>query len=93
MLIESIKHKALRNLIEKGRKKGVIEADRLIDMVSFIVAAGTLEELDKPPNFGFHGLTGDRKGVYAMTVTKNWPLTFTISVDNAITDMDLEDYH
>jgi proteic killer suppression protein len=93
MEIESIRHKALRSLVEKGNTKGVIEAGRVVDMVAFIVAASDIDELAMPPNFGFHALTGDRKGVYAMTVTKNWRLTFALSDDGAIIDMDLEDYH
>lgn len=93
MEIESIRHRALRNLVEKGRVKGVIEADRVIDMIAFLVAASGLDELGVPPNFGFHALTGDRKGVYAMTVTKNWRLTFTLSDDATIANLDLEDYH
>jgi proteic killer suppression protein len=62
-------------------------------MVGFIVAASGLDELGTPPNFGFHPLTGDRKGTYAMTVTKNWRLTFVLTDDTTIVDLDLEDYH
>ena len=93
MDIETIKHKALRSLIERGRTKGVIEAERVIDMIAFLVATSNVEELGTPPNFGFHALTGDRKGVYAMTVTRNWRLTFSLSDNNAIIDLNLEDYH
>lgn len=93
MEIASIRHKALRKLVEKGGGKGVIEAGRVIDMIAFIVAASGLDELATPPNFGFHPLTGDRKGTYAMTVTKNWRLTFTMAGDTIIADLDLEDYH
>ena len=28
-----------------------------------------------------------------MTVTQNWRMTFTIDEDDAIIDVDLEDYH
>jgi proteic killer suppression protein len=91
--IESIKHKALRNLVEKGRRKGVIEPDRIIDMIAFLDAAATLDELSIPPNFGFHALTGNRAGEYAMTVTKNWRLTFSVNEDGALIDLNLEDYH
>ena len=93
MEIESIKHKALRKLVEKGSAKGVVEAERVIDMIAFLVSASGLGELGIPPNFGFHPLTGDRKGTYAMTVTKNWRLTFTMADDTTIADLDLEDYH
>ncbi|ALR20950.1 type II toxin-antitoxin system RelE/ParE family toxin [Sphingobium baderi] len=93
MEIESIQHKALRELIEKGSVKAVIEAGRVVDMIAFLVSASGLEEVAIPPNFGFHPLTGDRKGTYAMTVTKNWRLTFTLADDATIADLDLEDYH
>lgn len=73
--------------------KGLIEAERIIDMIAFIASASGLDELAVPPNFGFHPLTGDRKGTHAMTVTKNWRLTFKIADENSIADLDLEDYH
>jgi proteic killer suppression protein len=91
--IDSIRHKALRRLVEKGSARGVIEAERVIDMIAFLVSSSSLDELSVPPNFGFHPLTGDRKGSYAMTVTKNWRLTFTMVDDSTIADLDLEDYH
>lgn len=93
MEIESVRHKNLRKFLETGRAKGIIEADRVRDMVAFIVAAETLDELYTPPNFGFHPLKENRKGDYAMTVTKNWRLTFTLTDIRTIADLDLEDYH
>ena len=52
-----------------------------------------LEELATPPNYGLHQLSGDRKGTWAMTVTKNWRLTFRLNEDGALMNMELEDYH
>jgi proteic killer suppression protein len=62
-------------------------------MLAFIDAAASFEELAVPPNYGLHELTGDRKGTWALTVTKNWRLTFRIGAGGALTDMNLEDYH
>lgn len=93
MEIENIVHKALRRFAETGNAKGVIEPDRVRNMLAYIVAAGEFEELAVPPNFGFHGLKGDRKGTYAMTVTRNWRLTFTKVDAQTVADLDLEDYH
>jgi len=62
-------------------------------MLAFIAAAGSLEELSIPPNYGLHPLTGDRAGTWAMTVTRNWRLTFSMNEEGALTDLDLEDYH
>lgn len=93
MEIESIRHKALRRFAEQGTTKGVIEPDRVRDMLAFIAAAGGFDDLRMPPNFGLHALGGDRAGTWAMTVTKNWRMTFTKVDEQTIADLDLEDYH
>jgi len=95
MQIESIRHKALRRFIETGSPKGLPSGsvDRLRRMVQYIEAIETAEELRVPPNFGAHQLTGDRKGEWSLTVTKNWRMTFRVTAADAIEDMDLEDYH
>ena len=41
---------------------------------------------------GFHPLKGDRAGTYAMTVTRNFRLTFRFE-NQDVTDVDFEDYH
>lgn len=92
MLIESIKHKGLKRLATKGDTR-VMEPGRLTDMLAFIDAAVVFDHLAIPPNFGFHELTGNRAGTFAMVVTKNWRLTFTKVDDQTIADLDLEDYH
>jgi proteic killer suppression protein len=92
VIIEDIRHKGLKRLVTKGDRR-VMEPDRLTDMIAFINAAVGVADLATPPNFGFHALTGDRKGRYAMTVTKNWRMTFTKVDDQTIGDLDLEDYH
>ncbi|WP_448329448.1 type II toxin-antitoxin system RelE/ParE family toxin [Sulfitobacter sp. M13] len=94
MKIESIGHKGLRRFFEIGNPKGLVgDTGRLRKMLAFIDAAADLEELAAPPNYGLHQLTGDRKGTWSMTVTKNWRLTFQINEDGALIDMELEDYH
>jgi len=93
--IESIKHKALRRFVETGKAKGLPGdlVDRLFRMVNFILDADDFGELGMPPNYGLHALTGDRAGTWAMTATRNWPLTFTKVDEQTIADVDLEDYH
>ena len=93
MKIETIKHKALRRLFLEGQTKGVVEPNRIVDMLAFIMAAADFDRLAEPPNFGFHALTGDRKGAFAMTVTRNWRLTFNRIDASTIADLNLEDYH
>ena len=93
MEIKSISHKALGRFVETGKSRGVIEPRRLQLMIALILNAESIEELRIPPNFGFHALSGDRDGSYAMTVTRNWRLTFSLVDDDTIADLDLEDYH
>ncbi len=62
-------------------------------MLAYIDAIATAGELKQPPNFGAHQLTGNRKGEWALTVMKNWRMTFRVNAAGAIEDMDLEDYH
>ncbi|MFD2646314.1 type II toxin-antitoxin system RelE/ParE family toxin [Devosia albogilva] len=94
MDVESIRHKGLRRFFETGVARGLVgEVDRLRKMLAFIDAAESLDELSVPPNFGLHERTGDRKGTWAMTVTRNWRLTFRVNEDGALIELDLEDYH
>lgn len=94
MEIESIRHKGLRRFFETGNAKGLVGvAGRLRKMLAFIDAAESFEELSVPPNFGLHELTGDRKGNWSMTVTRNWRMTFDLNDEGALINMDLEDYH
>lgn len=94
MKIESISHKGLRRFFETGNPKGLVgDAGRLRKMLAFINSAEDLQELATLPNYGFHQLSGDRRGTWSMTVTKNWRLTFSVNDEGALTDMELEDYH
>ena len=95
MQIDSIRHKALRRFAETGLRQGLPagSVDRLRNMLAYIDAIAAAEELRVPPNFGAHKLTGDRKGEWALFVTKNWRMTFRVNTAGGIEDMDLEDYH
>jgi proteic killer suppression protein len=93
--IESIRHKALRAFAETGKAKGLPGnfIDRLRKVLAYLDAIEGEEELKVPPNYGAHQLTGDRAGVWSLTVSRNWRMTFRVNAMPAIEDMDLEDYH
>lgn len=95
MQIDSIRHKALRQFAETGKAKGLPGAliGRITNILAYIDAIATEDELLVPPNFGAHRLTGDRTGTWSLTLTRNWRLTFRINAALGIEDMDLEDYH
>jgi proteic killer suppression protein len=95
MEIESVRHKALRRFIESGKPKGLNAnvASRLANMIAYLAAIDSVDELRIPPNWGAHELTGDRAGTWSLTVTKNWRMTFRLTDEGAVADLDLEDYH
>jgi proteic killer suppression protein len=94
MDIEGIAHKGLRLFFSTGNAKGLVgDVARIRKMLAFIDAAGSFEELALPPNYGLHELVGDKAGRWAMTLTKNWRLTFIKIDEMTIDDLNLEDYH
>lgn len=94
MDIESISHKGLRRFFETGNAKGLVgDVNRHRKMLAFIDAAASFDELAVPPNYGLHELVGDKAGRWAMTVTRNWRLTFIKLNEYSIAELDLEDYH
>ena len=44
------------------------------------------------PGFRLHTLKGDRKGSWAIDVSRNWRIVFSFDGGNAY-DVDYEDYH
>ncbi len=92
---ESIRHKALRKFAETGSSRGLPAGSvvRLRNMLAYLAAIEATEELEVPPNFGAHRLTGDRKSEWSLTVTRNWRMTLRVNTAGAIEDLDLEDYH
>jgi toxin HigB-1 len=91
----SIRHKALRNFAETGKAKGLPGnvVERLRNMLAYISTVQSVDELKILPNYGAHELTGDRKGTWLLTVTKNWRMTFRVNSEGNVEDLDLEDYH
>lgn len=96
MRIRNVKHKGLRRLIEGDDASGLQPqaADKLRRMISFLQDMEHEDELRAVPTWKAHQLTGDRKGIWSLFVTKNWRLTFGIDrTEIDIIDLDYEDYH
>ncbi len=66
--------------------------DKLRAMLTFLQDMQDPEKLRSFPLWKAHQLTGARKGVWSLHVTRNWRLTFQIK-DGEIWDVDYEDYH
>jgi toxin HigB-1 len=96
MRIRNVLHKGLRRFIEDDDKSGIqaAVAEKLRRMISFLQDMEKEAELKTVPSWKAHQLTGDRKGTWSLSVTKNWRLTFRISqIEVEIIDLDYEDYH
>lgn len=80
-MIESFKHKGLRVLFEEdnGRKLDAEQIDRLRLILSALNQASNARDMDQP-TFRLHPLTGNRKGVWAVTVRANWRVTFALKM-------------
>jgi proteic killer suppression protein len=62
-------------------------------MFVFLDAMQDADELRALASWKVHTLTGDRKGTWSLSVTRNRRLTFVIDDEREICDLDLEDYH
>lgn len=96
MRIRSVKHKGLRRLIVDDDASGLPApfVAKIRNIVAFLQDMEHEEELTSVPTWKAHRLTGDRKGVWSLFVSKNWRITFGIDRDGIeIVDLDYEDYH
>lgn len=92
-MIVSFRSRALKRYWERDgiRKLPPAAIDRIALILDRLNAAIAPSDLDLP-GLGFHVLKGDRKGEFAVLVTRNWRITFGWEDGDAI-DVDLEDYH
>ena len=68
--------------------------DKLRKMLAFLDNMEDPDELRSLPSWRAHTLTGDRKGTWSLSVTRNLRLTFRIDLaELEICDLNLEDYH
>ena len=94
--IRNFIHKGLKNLYTEDSAKGVPPntADKLRKMLAFLDDMQDLEELRSLSAWKVHTLTGDRKGIWSLSVTRNRRLTFRIDIaEGELCDLNLEDYH
>jgi proteic killer suppression protein len=94
--IRSFAHKGLKKLYLDDSVKGVPPdtVDKLRKMLAYLDGMEDPEELRALAGWKSHTLTGDRKGTWSLSVTRNRRLTFRIdTAEREIFDLNLEDYH
>jgi proteic killer suppression protein len=68
--------------------------DKIRKILAFLQDIEDPEELRLVPSWKVHSLTGERKGVWSLDVTRNWRITFRVnSEEGEIHDLSYEDYH
>ena len=96
MKIRHFLHKGLKRFYVDDSAKGVPPdtVDKLRKMFAFLDNLNDPEELRALTAWKVHTLTGDRRGVWSLSVTRNRLLTFRVdSAEREICDLNLEDYH
>jgi toxin HigB-1 len=75
---------------DPSRVNGALRA-RLENVLSVLEAAAEPADLDLP-GYRLHRLAGEMKGLWSVTISGNWRVTFRIDGGNVF-DVDLTDYH
>ena len=96
MRIRNFAHKGLKSLYTEDSAKGIPpdSGNKLRKMLAFLEDMQDPEELRALSSWKVHTLTGDRKGTWSLSVTRNRRLTFRIdAAEREICDVNLEYYH
>jgi proteic killer suppression protein len=94
--IRNFAHKGLKRLYSEDSVKGVPPdtVDKLRKMLAFLDDMENADELRALTSWKPHTLTGDRKGTWSLSVTRNRRLTFSVdAAEQKLYDLNLEDYH
>ena len=93
MAIKTFRHKGLKQFFATGSKSGIRpeHASRLRLILALLNAAANPGDLSLP-GLRLHELRGERKGTWSLSVSGNWRITFSWTVEG-VDDVDYEDYH
>ena len=92
-MIKSFRHKGLERFYSIGATTGIQarHAKKLRLRLAALDSAQVIDDLDIP-GYRLHPLKGSRKGIWSVTVSANWRLTFEFT-DGNVFILDYEDYH
>jgi len=91
--IKSFRHKGLERFFATGSKAAIQakHAERLRLILGRLNAAASPHDMALP-GLELHEPRGDRKGTWAVKVSGNWRITFSVAGKD-IVRVDYEDYH
>jgi toxin HigB-1 len=92
-VIKSFTHKGLKKFFETGNTSGIKaqHANRIRRQLDQLNASVVVQDMNIP-GWNLHELKGDRKGIWSITVSGNWRITFEFRDGNAYV-VNYEDYH
>lgn len=92
-MIKSFKHKGLEKFFNSGTTRGIQakHANKLRMQLAALDSAFSIEDLDIP-GYRLHQLKGGREGIWSITVSSNWRVTFEFT-DGNVYIVNYEDYH
>lgn len=104
-MIQNFRSKALKQAFAGNVSRLVPQvSQRIVSILAVLDSAQSIEDIE--PLTGFHNLVGDRQGMCAVSVTRNWRITFTPVTQEVedpdtqemesqfhVRDVDYEDYH
>jgi proteic killer suppression protein len=92
-MIKSFKHKGLQIYFETGSTKGIqaSHSKKLRMQLAALDTAHSIDDMDIP-GYRLHPLKGERKGLWSISVSGNWRLSFEFA-DGNVYVLDYEDYH
>jgi proteic killer suppression protein len=92
-VIRTFRHRGLERFFKTGSKIGIQPAHeaRLRILLTTLNLASAPQDMNRP-GWDWHPLKGVLKGHWAVTVNRNWRLTFTFDGEDAIL-VDYQDYH
>ena len=92
-MIRSFRHKGLERFFTTGSKAGIQakHASRLRLILGRLNVASEPRDMNLP-GLDLHPLKGERRAVWAVSVSGNWRVTFQF-VEKNIENVNYEDYH
>ena len=96
MKIRNVLHRGLRRFIQHNDASGLapVVVERVRNILTFLQEMEDAQELRDIPSWKAHQLTGNRRGTWSLTITRNWRITFRIDqTEGEIFDLNYEDYH
>jgi toxin HigB-1 len=92
-MIRSFRHRGLKRFYERDDASQIHAAYRkkVARILADLDSARMPQDMDFP-GLRLHPLTGDLKGLWSVTVSANWRITFRFDGADVV-DVDLVDYH